>query len=136
MNQDQDNKLTLEDLQNFTGSETFFRHSLARNAIYTEGVQYLAEKAGAYWLIDAIVSHLFTPAMQRAVAADERLSELQFWQLDVALDKSAVLTCRADSDVEPAIRQEIPFTDFPLESIRIWCGFDGSRWTLYLPSEH
>lgn len=136
MTQDQNKKLTLADLQQFTGTTNWYRHSLTSKVVYTDGIQYLGEIGGAYWLIDAIVSHLVTPAMRRAIASDSRLSTLQFWRLDVAADQTAVLTCRADSGDKPVITQKIPFTDFPLDSIDIWCGFDGARWTLYLPSEH
>ena len=51
-------------------------------------------------------------------------------------DRTAKLTCRADAGVAPAITQEIPFTDFPLDQIEIWAGFDGWHWMLYLPSEY
>lgn len=74
--------------------------------------------------------------MRRAISADPRLATLQFWRLDVAKDRSAVLSARADSGVKPFITQHIPFTDFPLNDVNIWAGFDGKRWTLYLPSEH
>jgi hypothetical protein len=60
---------------------------------------------------------------------------MQFWRLTVT-DESAVLVAEADSGEEPFIRQEIEFTDFPLEKIDIWAAFDGLHWTLYLPSEH
>jgi len=136
MTQEPNNRLTRADLQQFTGTEYWYRHPLTSKAVYTDGVKYLAEKGGAYWLIDAIVSHLFTPEMRQAIAHDDRLGSMQFWRLEVSEDRSAVLTCRADSDVDPAITQEIPFSDFPLPHIDIWCGFDGDRWTLYLPSEH
>lgn len=46
--------LTLEALHHFTGTETWFRHPLVRKVLYTEGVQYLAETGGAYWLLDEI----------------------------------------------------------------------------------
>jgi hypothetical protein len=61
---------------------------------------------------------------------------LQFWRLDVGDDGSAVLSGRADSGEEPFIVQLIPYTDFPLDHANIWAGYDGERWTLYLPSEH
>ena len=41
------------DLRQFTGTETWFRHPLARKVLYTEGVQYVAEQGGAYWLLDS-----------------------------------------------------------------------------------
>ena len=49
---------TLEsDLAQFTGSENYYRHSLNRKFMHTDGVNYLAEKAGAFWLVDLIASH-------------------------------------------------------------------------------
>jgi len=98
-------------------------------------VQYLAEEASAYWLIDAIVSYFGSEIMQEAAIRDRRLISMQFWRLQVH-DESALLTARADDDVPPFIQQKIPFTDFPLKQIDIWAGFDGTFWTLYLPSEH
>src|SRR5262249_19021920 len=46
--------LTHADLQHFTGDLERFRHPLARKVIYTPGVQFLAERGHAYWLIDEI----------------------------------------------------------------------------------
>ena len=127
--------LTHADLRQFTGDLKRFRHSLNRRVIYTPGVQFLAEKAGAYWLIDAIASYMGSPQLNKAIAEDDRLASLQFWRLDVT-GNTAVLTCRADSGVEPVIRQEIEYTDFPLDHIDVWVGFDNEYWTIYLPSEH
>mgnify|MGYP003676145748 CR=1 FL=1 len=125
----------LENLQRFTGSEQFIQHPLSRSVVYTEGVHYLAEEAGAFWLIDAIASYFGSPEMRAAIAQDERLESLQFWNLKLT-DPGAVLTAQADKGETPFITQEIPFTDFPLRGIDIWAGFNGAGWTLYLPSEH
>lgn len=129
-------RLTHDDLRQFTGDLDRYRHPRNRRVIFTPGVKFLAEKGGAYWLIDAIASYFGTPHMRRSIAADPRLEGLQFWRLEISEDHSAVLTCCADSGVKPTIRQEISFTDFPLEYVDIWAGFDGVHWTLYLPSEH
>ena len=53
--------ITPDDLRHFTGGVTRYRHGLNRRVIYTEGVQFLAEKAGAYGLIDVIASYLRHP---------------------------------------------------------------------------
>lgn len=127
--------LTLNDLAQFTGDLERYRHPLNRHVIYTPGVQYLAEQAGAYWLIDAIASYFGSPLMRRAMEKDSRIRFMQFWKLTVS-DASALLTAEADAGVQPFITQEIEFTDFPLPEIQIWTAFDGSHWTLYLPSEH
>ena len=129
-------QLTHDDLQQFTGDLERYQHSLNRQVIYTPGVKFLAERGGAYWLIDAIASYFGTTVMKRAIAADPRLETLQFWRLDVAEDQTAILSARADSGVKPFITQDIPYTDFPLEYVDVWTGFDGVHWTLYLPSEH
>ncbi len=47
--------LNAEALAQFTGSQEFYRHALSGGCNYTEGVQYLAEAGGAYWLLDAIL---------------------------------------------------------------------------------
>ncbi|MFZ4768472.1 MAG: DUF6876 family protein, partial [Roseimicrobium sp.] len=43
--------LTQADLSQFTGTEQWYRHGLARNVLYTEGAQHVAESGGAYWLL-------------------------------------------------------------------------------------
>lgn len=121
----------------FTGDSERYRHPLCRRVIYTPGVRHLAEAAGAYWLIDAIASWLTDPALRRASEADERVGVLHFWRLDVdPLKRTAVLTAVADEGETPFVTQAIPFTDFPLDHIEVWAGYDGRDWTLYLPSEH
>jgi hypothetical protein len=123
------------DLSQAGGGDERYK-TLNRRVIYTNGVKYLADECGAYWLIDAIASYYGTTKMQAAIEADCRLESLHFWRLDVADDESAVLFARADSGVPPFVEQQIPYTDFPLESVQVWAGFDGKYWTLYLPSEH
>ena len=112
-------------LEQFIGSETFYRHWLG--IVYTEGVKYLAEEAGAYWLIDAIASWQTSPKIKR----DPMLQRIQFWRLRVNPDNTAVLTCERDSD-DIALTQKIKFTDFPLESITLYL----SDRVLMLPSEY
>ena len=127
--------LQASDLRQFSGDLERFRHPLNRNVIYTPGVQYLAEQGQAYWLIDAIASYFGSDVMNQAMQKDSRLRSMQFWRLEVK-DDAGILTARADDGVEPFVRQEIEYTDFPLEQVDIWAGFYGTRWTLYLPSEH
>lgn len=128
--------LTHEDLRQFTGDLNRFRHPLARGVIYTPGVQFLADRAGAYWLIDEIALAIAGGEVAKAGRQDERVLSLHFWRLDVRGDQSAELTARADSDVPPFVIRQIPWTDFPLAHVDVWAGYDGTHWTLYLPSEH
>ncbi len=128
--------LTKHDLSQFHGDLVRYRHQLNRRVIYTPGVQHIAEAGGAYWLIDAIASYLTPSYLAEAIRRDGRIADLHFWDLNVAEDDSAVLEARADSPCEPFVQQRIPYTDFPLDSVSIWAGYDDRHWTLYLPSEH
>ena len=74
------------DLAQFTGSEHWYRHGINRNVLYTDGAQYVAEHAGAYWLLDEIA--LIQPYDKRVAA-----EEFQVWKLAVKPDNSATLTC-------------------------------------------
>lgn len=126
----------IAELQHFTGDLERWRHPLYRRLIYTLGVRYLAERAGAYWLVDAIASWLPSRQFLAAAQRDSRISDIHFWRFVVADDRSAILTAVADLGEEPFIRQEIEFTDFPLTNIDLYCAFDGEFWTLMLPSEY
>ena len=46
--------LTSDDLRQFTGTETWHRHAFMRKVLYSDGAKYVAEKGGAYWLLDDI----------------------------------------------------------------------------------
>ena len=114
--------LTRNDLNQFTGTDQFYRHGLCRNVTYSEGVKYLAETAGAYWLIDKVATNQLVPKI--------KAEEFQSWKLRVK-DGSAVLTC--DDGNENIIHsEEITFTDFPLDEIDLWFANN----VIYLPSEH
>jgi hypothetical protein len=115
--------LTKADLDPFTGSETWYRHGLNRNILYTDGAKYVADHGGAYWLLNEIVLAQNDPK----VAAEE----FQVWKLTVASDRSALLVCE-DGNYNVVTSQRVPFTDFPLPRIELWF----TSGTIYLPSEH
>lgn len=122
-------------LRNFTGTEGYLRHNPfgGKGLVVTDGVRFVAEKAGAFWLLDAILSH------QRAALKDEMLRDFQFWRLKVNADKSALLTCERDTD-DVVISQHIEYTDFPLDEVRLYLALgsvDGENpeYVLMLPSE-
>lgn len=113
--------LTAADLTQFTGSETVYRHSIARQILYTEGVQYVAERAGAYWLLDEIALNQARPE----IAAEE----FQLWVLLVK-ESRAQLRCEDGND-NVVFTKEIDFTDFPLATIRLYV----ANRTIMLPTE-
>ncbi len=117
-------QLTKADLAQFTGSETWYRHALVRSFLFTDGAKFLADRAGAYWLLDEIA---LAQRYDKAVAAEE----FQFWTLMVKPDRTAVLTCD-DGNGTIVLRKELPFTDFPLDEIKLYC----TNSTILLPSEY
>jgi len=118
--------LTEGDLAQFIGSEALYHHP-GFNVRYTEGVRYVAERGGAYWLIDAIASWQSDPRIRD----DQMLQGIQFWTLTVNSDRSAQLVCERDQG-DVAVTQEIPFTDFPLQSLKLYY----QQGVLFLPSEY
>jgi hypothetical protein len=102
------------ELAHFTGTESYtnLRYPwLKKRFLLTDGTKYLAEKASAFWLMDAIASH----QTNGQLAAEE----FQFWTLDVNEKHEAVLTC-TDGNEKQLVCQEIPYTDFPLHSITLY----------------
>lgn len=117
--------LTQADLAQFVGTSTYYQHPLGVQ--YTDGVQYLAEQGGAYWLIDAIASWQADPR----ISQDAMLQQIQFWQLTVKDDLSALLVCERDKG-DVVVSQDIPFTDFPLQEIMLYL----QQGVVMLPSEY
>ena len=109
--------LTKNELGQFTGTEQWYKHWTG--CLFTDGVKYMAGKAGAFWLLDVIFSY-------------RRKEPFQIWTLKVKADKSAVVTMREDTGQPVKVRQVIPYTDFPLPEIKLFL-IDN---VLLLPSEY
>ena len=115
--------LTKADLAQFTGSETWYRHGIVRDVLFTDGAKHVADVGGAYWLLDEIA---LAQRYKRRVAAEE----FQGWTLKVK-DRKATLTCD-DGNGNAVYRKRIPFTDFPLDEISLYY----CNKTILLPSEY
>lgn len=119
----------LKDLPYYTGTENYYRTSISNEIVYTDGVKYVADEAGAYWLIDAIVSHQLYRRVRR--------EHFQVWKLQVfphpqnPKSNAAYLTC-TDGDDNQVTRQFVEYTDFPLKSITMFL----TNNVIMLPSEY
>lgn len=110
-------------LTQFTGTQHYFR--LSRQCVITDGAKYLADSAGAYWLLDAAASYL-----AELGTAD--------WFVLVRLcvkDDRAVLTLE-DGNGGIRAHQTIPYTDFPASEQCLYACWDSQQWVLMLPSEY
>ena len=135
-----------------TGTSQYYRHWLP-GALFTDGVAYLQEAAGCYWLIDAIVSHL--GEINRLAKQDEMVAGLHLWTLTMATDArplyrgddpasdpiDAKLEMQIDTNTPVLIRQDIGYSNFPLtDGIKLYVsrveGMADKPWLIYLPSEY
>lgn len=101
-------------MQQYTGTMNYHKLTLT-SLLATDGILMIAEKAGAYWLIDAIGSYQANPKVKSLL--------IQFWTLEVK-DNTAVLYCVEDYGMPRIIEQEIDYTNFP----------EGS-WKFYVQNE-
>jgi hypothetical protein len=117
-------KLTAGDLLQFTGTEQWYRHALVPDVLFTDGAKYVADQAGAYWLLDEIA---LAQRYEKTVAG----AAFQLWKLSVNSDRTATLTCE-DGNGKTVYRKAIEYTDFPLPKIALY--FTNS--VILLPSEY
>lgn len=121
-------------LAQFTGTETWYRHPLARRFVYTDGVKFFAENAGggAYWLLDIL-------GTQPEIATGVTDNTFAVVVLTVA-DGEGALTVSQDMDgsaPEGLVYQRgLDFTDCPEGVWKFYMVFDGEHIVCLLPSEY
>ena len=115
-----------QDVSQFTGSLNHHRFSALSKSALTDGAKFVADELQAYWLFDAIASHI-----------DYGMTEphdMYFSTLDVH-DGSAKLVID-DGDGNVLASQDFDYTDFPVDKIEIWSAKADGYHVHYLPSEH
>ena len=116
-----------QELRQFTGTEDYTRWSaLFRNFVLTDGALYLAENAGAFWLMDAIASHLGSYKNEGFVVAHLcMIGSTGKWSLLLE-----------DGNDNTLAEQTIEFSDFPLEEITLYVIQQDDLWVILLTSEY
>ena len=92
-------------LAQFTGTTRYYR--ISPGHLLTDGTRYLADTAGCYWIMDAVASHLAEIGTQD-----------WFVLVRVQVSDGSALMLYEDGNGNEHARQEIPYTDFPLEQHR------------------
>ena len=116
------------DLATFTGTERFYKVPLL-GTVFTDGIQYLAEKANCFWLVtDASV--IAKSLMNRSPFVTVDLKKLSPEKKE-ALGYEAIIEY-SDGNNTILETQKYHLTDFPLEQIRLFF----TNNTLMLPSEY
>ena len=116
-------KEILDIINNSHGSEAYHKFSpIPEFPVATDGAVALASAAGCFWLLDIIGSY----------QGDKRLDpEFQVWELEVDCENCSGVI-RGYNNTKLIITQEIPWTDFPLDGVKLYL-IDG---IILLPSEH
>ena len=110
------------ELSQFISTEKLYR--ITHRHVLTDGTKYLAEQAKCFWLMTLIASYLTR-------SYDDYFAVARL----VVKDSSAVLTLDDGNDTVFAT-QQIEYTDFPMNEIKLYCSFDGEYWVIMLTSEY
>ena len=94
-------------LAQFTGTERYYR--ISRTHLLTDGTKYLAEKGKCFWMMDAVASHL-----------SEIGTEDWFVMVRVSITEIRTLLVYEDGNDHEHARQEIPYRNFPLDSVTLY----------------
>jgi len=86
------------DLSQFYGTENYYRHISGK--VYTDGVQYFASRAGAYWFVDLMLLELAT-------------DEGPFVAVTLTVKGDAADICVTDGNDGVLARKSIEWTDCP-----------------------
>lgn len=90
---------------------------------FTDGVKYVADQCGAYWLIDEIMSYQLFPRTRKM--------DFQVWKLTVDTEKKEGVLSLEDGDGHEILRKKLDYTDFGAPAIEMWM----ENNVLYIPTE-
>jgi hypothetical protein len=107
----------------FTGTKHYYR--MNRRCLITDGAKYLADEAGAYWLLDAAAPYLL-----------ELGTSDWFVLVRLVVTESQAVLSLEDGNGGVRASQQIPFIDFPLSEQAYSTCSDGNHWVLLLLSEY
>ncbi len=117
---------TVAEIKNFIagcyGSDgPYIKHGLSKRLVFTQSVSTIREMADCYWLVDLIASYQHKLLTQ----------PFQVWMFKCNTELHlGTMTCE-DGNGNELVRQEIEYTDFPLDEFELWCELGG-----YGTSEH
>ncbi|MGB4467553.1 MAG: DUF6876 family protein [Azovibrio sp.] len=118
--------ITKEDLAQFYGTEHYYRFSpMYHNMYLTDGTKFLAEEAGAYWLMDMIASYL------------PRIKQHGFGSVKLVVKDGVGTFTIDDGNGNVFAKQKIDYTDFPFDEFSMFVaeGMEDT-WVIMLTSEY
>ncbi|AFY61884.1 DUF6876 family protein [Synechococcus sp. PCC 6312] len=115
-----------KELGQFHGTTQWYR--FGKGMLLTDGTKALGDaEPGHYWLLTLIASYQGYPKLKKL--------DFQVWTLKRDGTK-AVVTCQEDTGKPNLVKQSIPFTDTPLDELKLFVCKDGNQRVILLPSEY
>lgn len=119
----------LDELRNFYGTEAYYHTN--PGLLVTDGVKFLADNAGCYWLLDMVWSYLPVLRKSRDTFFVVVLTK------EGVRDPGAVFSIQDDIPPNQTYAQQaIEYTDFPLDEIVLYLSATGEEFVLMLRSEY
>jgi len=113
----------------FYGSETFYRTTLLRSLVATEGIKYMFDTLACYWVGDFVMTCL--PVLSKLLD-----SAGTFFVVKVVRNENNSATLTVDDGNENFIlSKHIQYTDLS-QNLKFYLIYDTVRWTMLLPSEY
>jgi hypothetical protein len=113
------------ELEQFTGTEQYYRPSLFSSMRVTDGVKYFIDQAGAYWFTDIVATEIM-PKFKKYDFVTVQL---------VALDSEAKIVAY-DGDNKRIFLKKIGYTDCPDGEYNFFMQDGGNFVVMMLPSEY
>jgi hypothetical protein len=110
-----------DDLRQFTGTETWYRHPFSP-MLYTDGVKYFADQAGAYWFLDIVATEVW-----ELISEDD-----PYLFVTLMVRENQAVIAADDGNGNTSWSRDIEFTDCPEGDWKFYL-FDG---VLLLPGEY
>lgn len=118
----------------FTGTDQWHRHSLNRDLIWTDGVDFFAREAEAYWFLDLVALGINgKEGIVPAVKADPGGFAVVLLRVR---NESALIEAYDDIPGRCLYQERVEFTDCPEGDWKFYLVDDGDHVTLLLPSEY
>jgi hypothetical protein len=120
-----------DNLDHFTGTQEWHKFNiLTPNYLLTDGALYVAENGNAFWLMDLIASYHTNPRVRA-----EYFQTWHFKRLSEDRENDAKVWAE-DGNYNRIASQLIPYTDFELSELKLFCIQSGKFWVILLPSEY
>lgn len=113
MTTEQIQKSTLEELEQYTGTENYFKIPFS-DFVYTDGINHLINKCGCWWLISDLGIEL------NVINNKSKIPNFLIVSLKVNEDKTAVIEIKEDTDKKPIYTKKLNYTDFLLNEYEFY----------------